>query len=160
MVASAGTNVEGLHSDLTGKLIETFRWLNLNIRSIDEATLASTKSGSTSIREIIYRKRSNELKFAQALKERLTGVPPADVAGDHEETPVVGTESENDPTSILLSQFGSARATTLNFLRGMEEAQWTEQPDGEPSILKLVEDLIVNDEEVMKTISEALGPKA
>lgn len=147
------TALDSTRRQITDQLIATYRELNMRVRPLDEATLAG--NGSDSVRSTITRMRDEELKFAQALKERLTGVPMPDVFGD--DTPIIGTESENDSTTIIISHFGTARATTLSMLRGIDDNDWTSGIEGGKSLQERARELAANDTRHLERIRSLLG---
>lgn len=125
------------------ELIETYRTLNNEYRSKDEDTLAA-EHGGTSVKEVVRRMRNDELLFAKALTERLTG----DVLGassDKDDMPVIGNEVENESAQILISQFGSARATTLNTMAGAQDEDWDKQLVENKTMLDLAKELVQSD---------------
>lgn len=145
--------LDSTRRQITDQLIATYRELNMSVRPLDEATLAG--NGSESVRSMITRMRDDELRFAQALKERLTGVPMPDMFGD--DAPVIGTESENDSTTIIISHFGTARATTLSMLRGVDDNDWTASIEGGKSIQERARELAANDTRHLERIRSLLG---
>jgi hypothetical protein len=147
------TALDSRRQQIIEQLIATYRELNMSVRPLDEATLAG--KGSESVRSIIERMRDDELRFAQALKERLSGVPMPDIAG--EDAPIIGTETENDSTIVLISQFGTARATTLSMLREIDDNDWTMAVDGGKSIQDRAQELAENDARQLERIRSLLG---
>lgn len=145
--------MDSTRRQIIDQLIATYRELNMRVRPLDEATL--TRSGDDSVRSIVERMRNDELKFAQALKERLTGVPMPDMFGD--DTPIIGTETENDTTAIIISHFGTARATTLSMLQEVDENDWTTPVEGGRSIEERVRELAANDTQQLERIRSQLG---
>lgn len=151
--------MEATRQQLIGQLIATYRDLNHQVRPRDEATL--TGSGSTgvgragSVRPIVERMRDDELRFAQALRERMTGVPMPDMVGD--EAPIIGTESDDDSTAVIISQFGTARATTLSMLREIDDTSWSDPIDGGRSLHERVQQLAANDTRHLERIHDLLG---
>ncbi len=135
------------------QLIATYRELNMRVRPLDEETLS--RGGEKSVRSIVVRMRDDELRFAQAIKERLSGVPMPDVFG--EDAPVIGTESESDSTAIIISHFGTARATTLSMFREVDDAAWTAPIEGGKSIQERAQELAANDVQWLERIRAALG---
>jgi len=135
------------------QLIATYRELNLRVRPLDEETLS--RNGEESVRSIIERMRDDELRFAQALKERITGVPMPDVFGD--DAPIIGTESESDSTAIIISHFGTARATTLSMFREMDDASWTASIEGGKTVQERAQELAANDVQHLERLRSALG---
>jgi len=107
---------------------------------------------------MVRRLRDHELRFSQALKERITGVEMPDF-GDGTDAPVLGTESSHDSTAVLLSQFGTARESTLAMLRGLSEAEWQQaSAEGESkTIAASVQQLTEHDRRQMDQITGALA---
>ncbi len=134
-------------------LIATYRELNLKVRPVPEAQLARDSAG-TSIKHLLLTLRDDELTFAQTLKARLTGVAPEAVDG--ESAPIVGHEAEENTTAMLISQFGTARATTLSLLKGLTPEAWN-QPldDGEP-LYQHVRAIVARDTKVLDQISSLM----
>jgi hypothetical protein len=141
--------------DLIGGLIETYRHLNMAIRPLAEERLRSANGGVPSVRDIVRRLRDDELRFSQALKERVTGVPMPDIFG--EELPTLGSETEHDTTAMLIAQFGTARESTLAMLRGLTEADWDIPVEGGKPIRTRVEELLTNDRRQLDRITQAVG---
>jgi len=131
-------------------LVNTYRTLNTRYRPLDEEMLRS--SGA---RDVIDRMRMDEALFAQALKERVTGVGTAPIEG--EDDPIVGIESENDSTVMLISQFGNARATTLTLLKQVEDGDWTRPTDDGLSILDHARELAESDQNQLAKLERIVG---
>ncbi len=136
------------------RLIATYRELNINIRPLPEADL-TRKGPEGSVHDIVGQMRADELKFAQALKERLSGVPAAEIQG--ETAPIIGTETDEDTTVLLISQFGTARATTLSMMQGIGDADWSAPVEGDTSLADRIESLATNDELQLERIRAMLG---
>lgn len=133
-------------------LVNTYRQLNTRYRPLDEEMLRKTGA-----RDVINRMRTDEALFAQALKERVTGVGTASVDGEDE--PITGIESEDDPTVMLISQFGNARATTLTLLKQVEEGDWTRPTDDGLSILDHARELSESDQNQLAKLERMVGGK-
>src|SRR5690606_23818496 len=133
-------------------LVNTYRQLNTRYRPMDEEMLRKTGA-----RDVINRMRTDEALFAQALKERVTGVGTASVDGEDE--PVVGIESEDDPTVMLISQFGNARATTLTQLKQVGENDWTTPTADGLSILDHARGLAESDQNQLAKLERLVGGK-
>jgi hypothetical protein len=142
--------------DLIDGLIATYRDLNGRVRRVPEERLRMRGTDGNSIRDVLTRLRDNELKFSQALKERVTGVPLPDLFGDIE-APVLGTESSQDSAAVILSQFGTARESTLAMLRSLDAAGWTDTPDGGRSIADSIRQLVDHDRRQVERINGLLG---
>ncbi len=144
------------HTELINSLITTYRELNNTVRSLPEDRLTGD-GGETGVRDLVRRLRDHELRFSQALKERITGVEMPDF-GDGADAPVLGTESSNDSTNVLLSQFGTARESTLAMLRRLQEADWQSASgaDGGRTIAASVEQLVEHDRRQMEQITGSL----
>ncbi|MDQ3514490.1 MAG: hypothetical protein M3462_12705 [Chloroflexota bacterium] len=137
-------------------LIATYRVLNMQVRPMPEDRLALASGRDGSVRDTVRRLRDSELRFSQALKERITGVPMPEFLQD--EAPVVGTEhGEEDSTNVLLSQFGTARESTLAMLRGLAADEWTQTIEGGKTITHRIEQLLQNDRVHLEKITGMLG---
>lgn len=145
------------HEDLLDKLVATVRTLNLSVRAQPEAALTKPGADGVSVRDLIVRLRDSELRFSQALKERLTGVPIPDVFGAQE--PVVGTESAQDSTNSVLSQFVTARESVLAMLHPLSPEDWDQPIEGGTTIAARIQELIGHDRQVVDQIKTALGAK-
>lgn len=143
----------GSHTAFIDQLVQTYRELNTHVRRLPEERLAAGGEGA-SVRSIISRMRHDEIMFASALKERVTGVVHA-ALGDKE--PVIGTETRNDSTAVLISQFGTARATTLNLLKNVSDEDWTRTTDDGKSIRDHVEELVTSDRNQLERIRQLLS---
>lgn len=141
-------------TELIDSLITTYRELNNSVRQLPEDRLAS--GGGSSVRDLVRRLRDHELRFSQALKERITGVEMPDF-GEGADAPVLGTESSYDSTAVLLSQFGTARESTLAMLRGLAADDWQGTTEGGRSIAASVQQLTEHDRRQMEQINSALG---
>ena len=141
--------------ELIDALIATYRELNGKVRSLPEDRL--TMGGANgSVREVIARLRDSELRFSQALKERVTGVELPQMFGEGD-APVLGTEHEDDSTPVLLSQFGTARESTLAMLRGLPAEEWHRSADGGGTITEGIRQLVENDRRQVERINGLLG---
>lgn len=140
--------------DLIAGLIDTYRTLNSTVRPLPEDRLRTPVNGS-SVRDVMRRLRDDELRFSQALKERVTGVPMPDIFSE-EELPTLGTESEDDTTAMLIAQFGTARESTLAMLRDLPDSDWDSAVNGEKSIRTRVFELLDNDKRHLARISSLL----
>lgn len=143
------------HSMIDG-LIGTFRELNARVRPLPEDRLRIAGNSGGSVREVIRRMKDSELRFSQALKERITGVSMPDMFGG-DEAPVVGTEGEDDSTAVILSQFGTARESTLAMLRTMPPDDWDSPVEGGKAVRVRVQELVSNDRQQMERIVGLLG---
>lgn len=137
------------------ELIDTYKFLNNEVRGKDEDSLTA-KHGDTSVMEIIRQMRDDELMFAKALTERLTG-EILGASGDEDEKPLIGNEVENETTTILISQFGSARATTLNTMAGQSDEGWNEPVADSKTMAELARDLADSDRRNLEKIRSVLG---
>jgi hypothetical protein len=124
------------------------------VRQLPEDKMQQRSAESASVRDIVRRLRDDELRFSQALKERITGVPMPDIFGD--DTPVLGTENPDDTTAILIAQFGTARESTLAMLQSVSDAEWDETPDGDKSIRSRIQELVANDRRQLERIGGLL----
>jgi len=142
--------------DLIGGLINTYRELNARVRPLPEDRLRLASNGDGSVRDIVTRLRDSELRFSQALKERVTGVPMPEMFGE-DEAPIVGTESSDDSTAAILSQFGTARESTLALLRTLPAEDWDQTIEGGQPIRARIRQLHDNDRRQMERIVGLLG---
>ena len=144
------------HQELVDGLIATYRELNAKVRPLPEARLTAPGAESGSVRDVLVRMRDNELRFSQALKERLTGVPMPEMFGE-DETVVIGTESARDSTLAVLSQFGTARESTLTLLRSLSEQQWDEPTETGHTLAGRVQQLLDHDRRQVDRINGLLA---
>lgn len=147
-------------------LIATYRELNARVRPLAEDRLlvgggkgqGKGKDEEGSVHDVVSRLRDSEMIFSQALKERITGVPMPEMFGSGEKAkPVLGTETEHDSTAALLSQFGTARESTLAMLRTLPANEWDEEIEGGEAIRSRVRQLHENDQRQMERIVALLG---
>ncbi len=141
--------------ELIDGLISTYRELNVKVRPLPEERLQLRGDGG-SVRDVVTRLRDSELRFSQALKERITGVAMPEIFGE-EEAPVVGTESSQDTTATILSQFGTARESTLAMLRTLPDEDWDHILEGGQPIRARIRQLYDNDRRQMERIVGLLG---
>lgn len=118
-------------------LIETYRTLNADLRGRDEATLSARSVVGASARDAVRSLRDNELQFAQALKEHVSGVPPTAAARNDGAT--LGTEAAGDTTAALIAQFGTARESTLALLRELSDESWSNDLQLQSRTAQLIE---------------------
>ena len=142
--------------ELIDGLIATYRELNAKVRPLPEDRLRLRSDGGGSVREVVTRLRDSELRFSQALKERITGVAMPEIFGE-DETPVVGTESSEDSTAAILSQFGTARESTLALLRSLPDEDWDRPIDEGQPIRARIRELRDNDRRQVERIVGLLG---
>ncbi len=141
--------------DLISGLIATYRELNTQIRPLPEEQLRQ-QAAQESVRAVVTRLRDTELRFSQALKERLTGVAMPEIFGE-DEAPVLGTETDHDSTAARISQFGTAREATLALLRPLPDDGWDQDLEGGKPICARVEELAANDRRQLERITGLLG---
>ncbi len=141
--------------DLVTGLISTYRELTTQVRPLPEEQLRQG-GAEGSVRAVVTRLRDTELRFSQALKERLTGVAMPEIFGE-EEAPVLGTETDHDSTAARISQFGTAREATLALLRPLSDEGWNQELEGGKPICARVEELIAHDRQQLGRISGLLG---
>ena len=145
--------------DVIDGLIATYRELNAKVRQQPEERLRRRDAGGA-VREVVTRLRDRELAVAEALKQRLTGVPMPEIF-DENEAPVVGTETEDDTTSARISQFGTAREATLVRLRGLSAEEWGHAPEGGGQPIRAeTRQLHDNDRRPLERIAGLLGAPA
>lgn len=130
-------------SNLLDSLVATYRELNMKYRMHEGTPVAW---------EIVTRMRDDEIAFAQALKDHLTGVGSAD--GEEKEV-VDGSERT---FAQVISQFGSVRATTLNMLKGIQDdAGWNATDESGKSVREHVQDLVNSDANQLQRLRQEFG---
>ena len=144
--------------DLISALITTYRELNNQVRPLPEEHLRQGGGAEGSVRAVVTRLRDTELRFSQALKERVTGVAMPEIFGEAE-APVLGTETDHDSTAARISQFGTAREATLALLRPLSEEGWNQELEGGKPICARVEELIAHDRRQLERITGLLGSR-
>ena len=143
-------------------LIATYRDLNLRVRPLPEDRLRLGQGRST-IKHVIEDMRNDELRFSQALKDRLGGAPMVEVlkgAGAGEEVEELVVPGPDDTVAAVLSQFGTARESTLAMLRGMTPDEWDAPGTGGVTIRQASEKLLGNDARHMERLVRLLGSPA
>lgn len=133
-------------SNLISTLVETYKELNMKYRTMTE---------NPAVREIVSRMRDDEVQFSKALKDRLTGIGTAsETNGDH----VDMVDGSDDNIAQIISQFGGARATTLNLLKGItDNSVWQNQVEDDFTIQQRVEELIKSDANQLQRLTEITG---
>lgn len=133
-------------SNLISSLVETYKELNMKYRTMTE---------NPAVREIVSRMRDDEVQFSKALKDRLTGIGTAsETKGDH----VDMVDGSDDNIAQIISQFGGARATTLNLLKGItDNSVWQNQVEDDFTIQQRVEELIKSDANQLQRLTEITG---
>lgn len=144
--------------NLIDGLIATYRELNMTVRTLPEAQLTAKGTDGASVRDVVQRMRDSELRFSQALKERITGVPMPEVLDD--DSPVIGTEQAGDSTAVLISQFGTGRESTLAMLRTLPDAEWSQPLEGGTTITNRIQQLVENDRKQLARIHALRGATA
>jgi len=135
------------------KLIDTYKWMNTELRPRGEEVLAADHGGE-SVKSVLRQMKDNERLFAKALTQSLA----ADGLGDDtDEPPVIGNEAANETGAILISQFGSARATTLNTMQAADDEAWDRPLDGSKKMLDLANDLVESDRVHLEKIRRMIG---
>ena len=145
--------------ELIDGLVATYRTLNMTVRTLPEAQLRrSPGSNGTSVRDIVQQMRDDELRFSQALKVRITtGSPMPDLS--QVELPVVGTEHQDDPTAVLIAQFGTARESTLAMLRSLPDPEWDTTEHGSPTITESIRERLAADRRHLEQIASLIGTR-
>ena len=140
-------------------LIATYRDLNLRVRPLPEERLRMGQGRST-VKNVIADMRDDELHFSQALKDRLAGGAMAEVLSGGDEVEDLVVPGPDDTTAEVLSQFGTARESTLAMLRGMTPDEWDAPGAGGVTIRQASEKLLGNDARHMERIVRLLGSPA
>ena len=142
--------------DLFNGLIATYRDLNLKVRPLPDERLTLGRSGN-SVRDVVLAMRDHELRFSQALKDRLSGVSLSGAFGEKGETMLIEILSPDDTTVEVISQFGTARESTLAMLRGMAPETWDDREHGPTTVREATEDLLKSDGTHLEKIVTLLG---
>jgi hypothetical protein len=142
--------------DIFNGLIATYRDLNLKVRPLPDERLTLGGTGS-SVRDVVLAMRDHELRFSQALKDRLSGVSLSGAFGDKGETMLIEIPSPDDTTVEVISQFGTARESTLAMLRGMAPETWDDREHGPATVREATEDLLASDGTHLEKIINLLG---
>jgi hypothetical protein len=142
--------------DLFNGLIATYRDLNLKVRPLPDERLTLGGSGD-SVRDVVLAMRDHELRFSQALKDRLSGLSLSGAFGDKGETMLIEIPSPDDTTVEVISQFGTARESTLAMLRGMAPETWDDREHGPTTVREATEDLLTSDGVHLEKIVNLLG---
>jgi hypothetical protein len=143
-------------------LIATYRDLNLRVRPLSEDRLRLGQDRST-VKHVITDMRDDELRFSQALKDRLGGAPMDKVLrdeGDTDPREELVVPGPDDTVAEVLSQFGTARESTLAMLRGLAPDDWDAPGAGGLTIRQASERLMGNDTRHMEKIVRLLGSPA
>lgn len=129
-------------STLIESLVGTYRELNMKFRMSGD---------NEEVRSIVRRMRDDEIAFSQALKDTLNGFG----TDDGQPGEIVGDDQTIAP---LISQFGSARATTLNLLKGITDSGvWTNALEDGTSIEAHVKDLVESDKNQLARLARIAG---
>lgn len=140
--------------DLINDLITTYRNLNNKVRMLPEDRLTMADGAGNSVRQAVTELRNSEMEFSQALKDSISGISKADMIKGK---PVIGTESESDTTASIISQFGTARESTLAMLRTLTPEEWSKSIEGGATIRKRLEEHLGRDKQSMEQIVGLLG---
>lgn len=128
---------------LVASLVETYKELNMKYRTMED---------NADVMNIVTRMRNDEVQFSKALKDRLTGIGTA-TDEMNEASDIV--EGSDDNIAQVISQFGSARATTLNLLKGIEDTSvWESNLDDGTTIQQRVEELSRSDANQLQRLAE------
>lgn len=142
--------------ELFNGLIGTYRELNMKVRALPEERLILGRSGHT-VRDVVLEMRDDELRFSQALKDRLSGVGLSGAFGDKSLTQLIEIPSPDDTTVEVISQFGTARESTLAMLRGMGPESWDDPDHGPVTVREAAEGLLASDGVHLEKIVTLLG---
>lgn len=141
-------------------LIASYRELNLKVRSASpEATGAEDSRSDDTINGILRQMRDRELRASQAIRRLVAG----EHATESDEGEAVLAEYQdrgNVSTAMLLSQFGTARESTLSMVRELPEEVWnqtTQTPRGEMTLKEYLKTLVDRDNERIGQIDALLS---
>ena len=138
--------------ELFNGLIATYRELNTKVRLLPDERLTLGKRGET-VRDVVVDMRDDELRFTQELKDRISGIDEDDGAPLQVATPA-------DTTAEVISQFGTARESTLAMLRGLAPEAWDNPGPGNGTIRQAAGTLLSSDARHMERIVRLLGSPA
>lgn len=128
---------------LIDSLVDTYKDLNIRFRNAGDSEAAH---------RIVKRMRDDEIAFSQALKDHLTGIGTAD--GKRNEV----VDGGEEVLGQIISQFGTARATTLNLLKGIQDQSlWTKPTEDGKSLMEHVQNLVESDRVQLQRLGEELG---
>ncbi len=136
-------------------LIATYRDLNLKVRPLPEDRLRLGRDGDT-VRDVIIDLRDDELRFSQALKDRCTGMPMVDIFKE-DDAAKLEIPSPDDTTAEVISQFGTARESTLAMLQGLPPEAWEDMSLGAPTVREATDKLLRSDARYLEKIVRLLG---
>ena len=109
------------------------------------------------MRAVVLDMRDEELRFSQALKDRISGVSIDDVFGGKGKTTGLDIPSPDDTTLEVISQFGTARESTLAMLRGLGPEAWDDKDAAAISIRDAAGTLVAGDGKHLEKIVRLLG---
>lgn len=121
-------------------LVETYRTLIWSHRKSEQR-----ESHLLLVKEM----RDNEVRFSRSLKTRLSGLSDTDASTGN------SVDGSDSTLAQLISQFGTARATTLSMLRDGAADVWNRQLDDETSLESLVQNLIAKDQHYLEQLSHS-----
>lgn len=131
---------------LIDSLVDTYKELNMNYRQ---------HGGSTAAMGIVTRMRDDEIHFSKALKDRVTGIGTSDERSQNLSDVIDGSD---DSLAHVISQFGTARATTLNLLKSIkDDSTWQDTLDDGSTIIQHVEELVRSDASQLRRLAEKIG---
>jgi hypothetical protein len=142
--------------DTRRELIDTYKTLNHRVRGRSEDELTADHNGD-SISAEIESMRRHEMRFAKALSTALLGEAVQLSDDDVETVGVTGIEGGDESTTVLISQFGNARATTLNTISSLDDDAWDRPLIENRRVLDLVTELAASDRAHMEKITRMLG---
>lgn len=128
---------------LIDSLVETYKELNMKYRQ---------HGGSAEAMRIVTRMRDDEVHFSKALKDRVTGIGTSD-HGSHNLSDAI--DGSDETLAHVISQFGTARATTLNLLKSIkDDSTWQNTLDDGSTILEHVNELVRSDATQLRRLAE------
>jgi hypothetical protein len=134
---------------LLDRLIGTVRYLYHDIEP-----LSAEREFPEEVYETIATMRTEELRDAQAIKEGLSGVPSIEITQD---SPEMGGSAVREPFHTVLSQFGTARETTLSMVRELPEADWSKSMNDGSTIRDRIQVIVERDEKQLKRLYHLAG---
>jgi hypothetical protein len=146
--------------DIFNGLIATYRELNTKVRPLPEERL-TLGHPRESVRKVVLDMRDHELRFSQRLKDRLVHLDTGELLGDMSGDGVMlEVATPADTTAEVISQFGTARESTLAMLRGLAPETWDEPSQGTVTIRGAAGELLASDTKYLEKIVSLLGSPA
>lgn len=143
--------------DTRRQLIDTYKTLNFKVRGRGENELYADHHGD-SIRAEIAAMRRHELQVAKTLTTALAGEAVGlPEEGDGDVVGIEGDDVTDTSTNVLISQFGNARATTLNTMSSATDEAWDRPLVENRRMHDIAKELVESDRSYMEKITRMIG---